>query len=153
MKRVREFRHVRRRPISDINVTPFIDVMLVLLVVFMVTAPLLNVGVKVDLPQTRALPIKTAEQPLNIVITAEGRIFLNSPHGDTELDLATLVPKLLAITNANANAHLFIHGSQQLSYGRILEVMSLMSRAGFKHIVLVAETPKKTPSPHALPQR
>ncbi|MDR1267803.1 MAG: biopolymer transporter ExbD [Holosporales bacterium] len=146
-------RCAQRRPISDINITPFVDVMLVLLVVFMVTAPLLNVGVKVDLPQTQALPIREKEPPLNVVVTAEGNIYLNGPHGDTQLSVETLVPKLLAITNANAEAQIYIHGSQQLSYGRILEIMSLMNRAGFKHLVLVAEPAKKGQVPHARPQR
>ncbi|MDR2416872.1 MAG: biopolymer transporter ExbD [Holosporales bacterium] len=144
MRRTRSLRHLKRRPISDINVTPFVDVMLVLLVLFMVTAPILNVGVKVDLPQAHAPTLVEKEVPLNIVVTADGNIFLSGQHGDTRLDLETLAPKLLAITHANADTRIYIQGSQQLSYGRILEVMSLISRAGFKHIVLVAETPKKT---------
>ncbi|MDR0406479.1 MAG: ExbD/TolR family protein [Holosporales bacterium] len=149
MRRTQKWRHLQRRPISDINVTPFIDVMLVLLVIFMVTAPILNVGVKVDLPQTHALPLAEKEDPLNIVVTAERKIFLSTPHGDTPMDLETLVPKLIAITNANAETRIHIHGSQQLSYGCILEVMSLINRAGFKRIILIAETPKKQNASHA----
>jgi biopolymer transport protein TolR len=117
--------------------------MLVLLVLFMVTAPILNVGVKVDLPQAHAPTLVEKAEPLNVVVTADGSIFLSGLHGDTRLDLNTLVPKLLAITNANAETRIYIQGSRRLSYGRILEVMSCISRAGFKHIVLVAETPKK----------
>jgi biopolymer transport protein TolR len=117
--------------------------MLVLLVLFMVTAPILNVGVKVDLPQAHAPTITEKEPPLNIIITANGEIFLNGPSGDARLDLETLVPKLIAVTNANAETRIYIQGSQQLSYGRVLEVMGLVSRAGFKRIVLLAESPKK----------
>jgi biopolymer transport protein TolR len=127
----------RYRPMSDINVTPMVDVMLVLLVVFMVTAPLLTVGVPVDLPQTKAPAINEPKEPLVITINAEGKIFLQ----DSEISSDDLVPRLQAITNNNADASIYVRGDRAINYGRVLEVMGLVSAAGFSKVSLIAEQP------------
>src|ERR1700687_3171787 len=128
----------RYRPMSEINVTPLVDVMLVLLVVFMVTAPLLTVGVPVDLPQTQAPPINEPKEPLVITINGEGRIFIQ----ETDVPAESLVPRLTAITGNNPDALLYVRGDKAINYGRVLEVMSLVSTAGFRKVSLIAEAPK-----------
>ncbi len=128
----------RYRPMSDINVTPLVDVMLVLLVVFMVTAPLLTVGVPVDLPQTEAAPINEPKEPLVITVNREGAVFIQ----ETGVDTDGLVPKLQAITGSNPDAVIYVRGDKDINYGRVLEVMSLVSSAGFRKVSLVAEPPK-----------
>ena len=130
----------RYQPMSAINVTPFVDVMLVLLVVFMVAAPLLTVGVPVDLPQTQAPPITEPKEPLVITINGEGHIFIQ----DTEVQTDSLVPRLQAITANNSDAPLYVRGDKAINYGRVVEVMSLISAAGFSKVSLVAEAPKGT---------
>ncbi len=126
------------RPMSQINVTPMVDVMLVLLVIFMVTAPLLTVGVPVDLPETEAQPLTQPDEPLVITVDAEGRIFLQ----ETGIPLATLVPRLEAITRNKADTRIFIRGDRTITYGRIMEVMGLVNAAGFTKVALIAEMPK-----------
>jgi len=128
----------RYRPMADINVTPLVDVMLVLLVVFMVTAPLLTVGVPVELPQTAAPPINEPKEPLVITVNREGQIWIQ----ETTVPVDDLVAKLEAITGANPDAVLYVRGDKEINYGRVLEVMSLVSAAGFRKVSLVAETPK-----------
>jgi biopolymer transport protein TolR len=130
------------RPMSEINVTPLVDVMLVLLVVFMVAAPLLTVGVPVDLPKTQAPAINEQTEPLVITVNAEGKIFVQ----DTEVPTDSLVPRLVAITDNNPNAVLYVRGDRNINYGRVLEVMSLVSAAGFKKVSLVAESPGAAPA-------
>jgi biopolymer transport protein TolR len=134
----------RYRPMSEINVTPLVDVMLVLLVVFMVTAPLLTVGVPVDLPQTAAPPINEPKEPTVISVNKDGAIFIQ----ETSIPIDTLVGRLQAITGANPDAVLYVRGDKDINYGRVLEVMSLISNAGFRKVSLVAEAPKgQTPTP------
>src|SRR5437763_8121032 len=133
----------RYRPMSEINVTPLVDVMLVLLVVFMVTAPLLTVGVPVDLPQTQAPPINEPKEPLVITVNRDGAIFIS----ETSVPVDSLVPKLQAITGSNPDAVLYVRGDKEINYGRVLEVMSLVTAAGFHKVSLVAETPKGRPAP------
>src|SRR5437868_12295393 len=133
----------RYRPMSEINVTPLVDVMLVLLVVFMVTAPLLTVGVPVDLPQTQAAPINEPKEPLVITVDRNGGIFIS----ETSVPVDSLVPKLQAITGSNPDAVLYVRGDKEINYGRVLEVMSLVTAAGFHKVSLVAETPKARPAP------
>ena len=132
----------RYRPMSDINVTPLVDVMLVLLVVFMVTAPLLTVGVPVELPQTQAPPINEPKEPLVITVNREGAIFIQ----ETTVPIDALVVRLQAITGSNPDAVLYVRGDKDINYGRVLEVMSLVTAAGFHKVSLVAEAPKtRTP--------
>src|SRR6266540_4273645 len=128
-------RNGRYRPMSEINVTPLVDVMLVLLVVFMVTAPLLTVGVPVELPQTQAPPINEPKEPLTITLNREGAVFV----GETSVAVDALVPKLQAITGANPDSIIYVRGDKDINYGRVLEVMSLVSSAGFRKVSLVAE--------------
>lgn len=128
----------RYRPMAEINVTPLVDVMLVLLVVFMVAAPLLTVGVPVDLPQTQAPPITDPKEPLVISINAAGRVFIQ----DTDVVPDALVPRLQAITGENPDALVYVRADKSIDYGRVLEVMSLISAAGYRKVSLIAESPK-----------
>jgi biopolymer transport protein TolR len=133
----------RYRPMADINVTPLVDVMLVLLVVFMVTAPLLTVGVPVDLPQTQAPPINEPKEPTVITVNKEGVLYIQ----DGVVPMDTLVAKLQAITGSNPDAVLYVRGDKDINYGKVLEVMSLISNAGFHKVSLVAEAPKGGQAP------
>ena len=117
--------------------TPLVDVMLVLLIVFMVAAPLMTVGVPVDLPKADAPAIQGQDEPLVISVDAEGKVFVN----ETETQMENLVPLLSAITQNNPEARIFVRGDRNLAYGRIVEVMGMVSSAGFKKVALVAEMP------------
>jgi len=123
---------------AAINVTPFVDVMLVLLIVFMVTAPLLTTGVQVDLPQSRAEGLPAQDEPLAVTVTADGTIYLQ----ETEVALDQLAPRLVAITEENRDARIFIRGDRGLVYGRIMEVVGIVNRAGFTRVALVSEPPR-----------
>ena len=127
-------------PMSEINVTPFVDVMLVLLVVFMITAPLLSVGVPVDLPESSAKPLQGSEEPLTITLGAEGKIWLQ----ETEVPIEELVAKLAAVTQARGGGEerIFVRGDRDLAYGIVMQVMGTINAAGFKHVALVTEKPK-----------
>ena len=125
------------RPMSEINVTPFVDVMLVLLIVFMITAPLLTVGVPVDLPKTRAASLSDADEPLVVTVNASGSIFLQ----EHETPLENLVPRLVAVTGANPDIKIFVRGDKAIHYGRVMEVMGAISAAGFNRVSLMAELP------------
>jgi biopolymer transport protein TolR len=125
----------RYKPMADINVTPMVDVMLVLLVIFMVAAPLLTVGVPVDLPQTKAPAINEQKEPLVITVNAEGKLFLqNTEVGDDEL-----VPRLQAITKNNPDADIYVRGDRAINYGRVMEVMGMVASAGFTKVSLITE--------------
>jgi len=126
------------RPLAEINVTPFVDVMLVLLIVFMVTAPLLTVGVPVDLPKTQAQNISDPDDPLIISVNSGGDVFVQ----ESEVDLANLVPLLIAITGANPEARIYVRGDRAIEYGRIMQVMGSVNAAGFTRVALVAELPQ-----------
>ena len=127
----------RYRPMSEINVTPFVDVMLVLLIVFMVTAPLLTVGVPVDLPKTQARALSNPEEPLVISVDSSGGIFIQ----DTGVDISQMVPRLIAITEAKADTRIYVRGDKSVNYGRIMEVMGRVNSAGFTRVALIAELP------------
>ncbi len=125
----------RIRPMAEINVTPFVDVMLVLLIVFMVTAPLLTVGVPVDLPKTRAQALSQDREPLSVTIRKNGRIYLqNSPIAEDDL-----VARLEAIAGNGYDQRIFVRGDKDVDYGRVMEVMARISAAGFTHIGLVTD--------------
>ncbi len=134
----RRFGRQRHRAMSDINVTPMVDVMLVLLVIFMVTAPLLTVGVQVDLPKTSAGPLSGDDEPLVVSIDAKGDIWLQ----ETKIDQEALVPRLEAITKAKKDQRIFVRGDKGISYGRVMEVMGVVNAAGFSKVALVAEEGK-----------
>jgi biopolymer transport protein TolR len=129
------------RPMSEINVTPLVDVMLVVLIVFMVAAPLLTVGVPVDLPKAQAPAINENKEPLVVSVNAEGKIYLQ----ETVVEDDSLVPRLQAITNNNPEASIYVRGDKSINYGRVLEIMSMISAAGFSKVSLVAESPQGKP--------
>ena len=125
----------RFRPMAEINVTPMVDVMLVLLVIFMVTAPLLTAGVQVDLPKTAAAPIKGDDQPLSVTVDAHGKVWLQ----ETEVTLEDLVPRLQAVTAQKPDTRIFIRGDKGIEYGRVMEVMGTLGAAGIGKVALVTE--------------
>ena len=135
-------RRKRSRPVSEINVTPMVDVMLVLLVIFMITAPLLTVGVPVDLPQTQANAIRDPEEPMSVSINAEGKVFLQ----DAEIELAALVPRLRAIAGTNPDLRIFVRGDKSVDYGRVMEVMGTINAGGFNKVALITAAPQDTPA-------
>jgi biopolymer transport protein TolR len=122
---------------SEINVTPFVDVMLVLLIIFMVAAPLLTVGVEIDLPDADAPAIADQEEPLTISVTADAVLFLN----DQEIAAANLVPRLRAITAENPDIPIFVRGDENTSYGAVMETWGMIKSAGFDEVALIVETP------------
>ena len=123
------------QPMAEINVTPFVDVMLVLLIIFMVTAPLLTVGVPIDLPKTKAQQLQGDKEPLTITVNNKGSVFLQ----ETRIPLGEVVPKLVAITNAGYDQRIFVRGDRRTDYGTVMKVMGTISAAGFKRIALVTE--------------
>jgi biopolymer transport protein TolR len=131
-------KRISYRPMSQINVTPFVDVMLVLLIVFMITAPLLTVGVPVDLPQTEAAQLGESDEPLVVTVDKEGRVYLQ----ETEVELGDLSAKLIAITDNRPDANIFVRGDRALLYGRVMEVMGTLNASGFTRVSLVAELPR-----------
>ena len=129
----------KRAPMSQINVTPMVDVMLVLLVVFMVTAPLLTVGVPVDLPKTASSRIVGQDEPLVVSVASDGRLYLQ----DAELALDELIPRLTAITESRKDARIFLRGDRAIAYGQVMAVMGAMNQAGFNRVALITEQPGK----------
>jgi len=128
----------RHRPMGEINVTPFVDVMLVLLIVFMVTAPLLTVGVEVDLPKTKAGAINADAAPLVVSIKSDGSLYLQ----ETAVEAEVLIPRLKAISNANPDVRIFVRGDKAVTYGEVLGVMGRIQSAGFEKVALVAQLPE-----------
>jgi biopolymer transport protein TolR len=122
---------------AEINVTPMIDVMLVLLVIFMVTAPLMTVSVPVDLPKTKAAASTQAEEPLVVSLNAKGKLFLQ----DSELDQAALIGRLRAITKEKPDTRIFVRGDRTIAYGKIMEVLGVLQQAGFTKVALLAQLP------------
>ena len=139
MKRVdRRARRGRARAMSEINVTPLVDVMLVLLIVFMVTAPLLTVGVPVDLPKTKAQALGQDREPLSVTVRRDGNIYLqNQPVPEDQL-----IAKLSAIAANGYDQRIFVRGDKAVDYGRVMQVMAEISAAGFTHIGLVTDVAK-----------
>jgi biopolymer transport protein TolR len=137
----RVLRRHRRAPMAAINVTPFVDVMLVLLIVFMVTAPLLTVGVSVDLPRTRSSPLPGQDEPLSVSVDREGQIFLQ----DSQLAVEELGPRLVAITERNPDARIFVRGDRVIDYGRVMEVVGAIHAAGFSKVALVTDYDRNAP--------
>lgn len=127
----------RYTPMSEINVTPFVDVMLVLLIIFMVTAPLLTVGIPVDLPKVQANALTDQKEPLEVTIKLDGKVFL----GESEVKVENIIPRLNAITDQNIETRIYIRGDRVIAYGRILEIMSIINSAGYKKVALVTQNP------------
>ena len=142
-------RRSRYRPMAEINVTPFVDVMLVLLIIFMVAAPLMTVGVPVDLPRTAASPINQETEPLTITVDPQGRVFLQ----ETEVTTTDLVPRLRAIVGQQPQGaperRIFVRGDRAIAYGRVMEVMGIIAAAGFTRVALLAEQPAGAATPGA----
>ena len=124
---------------SEINVTPFVDVMLVLLIVFMVTAPLLTVGIPVDLPKVKANALTDQKEPLEITVKIDGKVYL----GDSLVKVDNLIPRLNAITDQNTQARIYIRGDRIVAYGRVMEIMSLINAAGYIKVALITQNPSK----------
>jgi biopolymer transport protein TolR len=125
----------RGGPISDINVTPLVDVMLVLLIIFMVAAPMMTSGVPIDLPQTQAGALNAQTQPITISIKADGQVFLQ----ETQIQAADIAAKLQAIATTGYNERIFVRGDGKAPYGVIADVMSRIQEAGYKNIGLVTQ--------------
>lgn len=126
----------RKAPMSEINVTPMVDVMLVLLIIFMVAAPLMTVGVPIDLPETRAKEMNSDTKPITVSINKEGLVYLGE-ETETPVSLDELVPKLQAIAQTGAEERIFVRGDATADYGTIMKVMGLLNSAGYKNIGLV----------------
>ena len=120
---------------SEINVTPFVDVMLVLLIVFMVTAPLLTVGIKVDLPKVKATALTDIKDPIEITVRLDGEVFI----GESKVEVENLIPRLNAITEQNTEARIYIRGDRVVAYGRIMEIMSIINSAGYIKVALITQ--------------
>jgi biopolymer transport protein TolR len=141
----------RRRPMGDINVTPLVDVMLVLLIVFMVTAPLLTTGVAVDLPRAESSPLPGQDEPLSVSVDAGGRVFLQ----ESEIGLDQLPARLIAVTERNKEARIFVRGDKGVDYGTVMGVVSAINRAGFTKVALLTDSaaPAAAAPPAAAPAR
>jgi biopolymer transport protein TolR len=129
----RRRRRRRHAPMSEINVTPMVDVMLVLLIIFMVAAPLLTVGVPIDLPETKAKALEGDTEPLTISVNAAGQIFIQ----DTEIAIDEVVPKLEAIAKNGYDERIYVRGDQNSDYGTMMKIMGRINAAGFKRLGLV----------------
>ncbi len=130
-------KHHRRKVMSEINVTPMVDVMLVLLIIFMVSAPLLTVGVPIDLPQTQAKSLEQDKEPLTLSVNDKGQVFLQN----AEIDVDDLVPKLQAVAQARGgnDARIYLRGDKTVNYGTMMKVMGRLAAAGFHKVALVTE--------------
>ena len=133
------FRSSDREPISEINVTPFVDVMLVLLIIFMVTAPLLTVGVQVDLPETSADTLPEDDEPLTLTINSKGEIFIQ----ETKVEFEKIIAKILAVSNNRTDTRIYVRGDKTINYGRDLEIMGMLSGSGFTKVSLISEPSKE----------
>jgi biopolymer transport protein TolR len=130
-------RRRRHAVMSEINVTPMVDVMLVLLIIFMVSAPLLTVGVPIDLPQTQAKSLSQDKEPLTVSVNEKGQVFLQN----SEISVDELVPKLKAVTDARGGSseRIFVRGDRKVDYGTVMKIMGRLSSAGFSRVALVTE--------------
>ena len=134
-----KLRRSAKEPISEINVTPFVDVMLVLLIIFMVTAPLLTVGVQVDLPETSADTLPEDTEPLTLTINSKGEIFIQ----ETKVEYEKIIAKIMAVSNNRTDTRIFVRGDKTINYGRVLEIMGMLSGSGFTKVALISEPYKE----------
>jgi biopolymer transport protein TolR len=135
-------KHRRKAVMHEINVTPFVDVMLVLLIIFMVSAPLLTVGVPLDLPQSQAKSLDQDREPLTVSVNVQGQVFLQN----SEIAIDELVPKLKAITDARGgpDERIYVRGDRKVDYGTMMRVMGRLSAAGYRRVALVTEVEQGT---------
>ena len=124
-----------REPMSEINVTPFVDVMLVLLIIFMVTAPLLTVGVQVDLPESSADTLPEEQEPLTLTINSKGEIYIQ----ESKVEYDNIIDKILAVSKNRTDTRIYVRGDKNINYGRVLEIMGTLSGAGFSKVALISE--------------
>ena len=134
---------IRKKPMSEINVVPYIDVMLVLLVIFMITAPLLSQGVKVDLPQVASEPVEAEEkEPLEVTVDKEGLYYLNVGGDEqTPIDAETLSQRVAAVLRRTPQTPIYVRGDTEVDYGAVVEVMSLLQKSGAPSVGLLTEPP------------
>ena len=130
-----QFNRSSKEPMSEINVTPFVDVMLVLLIVFMVTAPLLTVGIPVDLPKIKSSALTDQKDPIEITIKLDGTVYL----GESIVEVENIIPRLNAITDKNTETRIYVRGDRVVAYGRVMEIMSIINSAGYIKVALVAQ--------------
>ena len=135
----RRRRRDKRGVINEINMTPFIDVMLVLLIIFMVTAPLMTAGVPLDLPKAAAAPLNVDAKPVTLSIKADGKVFL----GENALAEADIVPGVTAAARQGFDERIFVRGDRRVDYGRVAQVMAIVTSAGFKRVALVTEAEQR----------
>ena len=135
LNRINNRMHRKNKVISQINVTPFVDVMLVLLIVFMITAPLLTVGVSVDLPKTKASQLNSKGDPIIISIKKNGELYIQ----EREIDNLQLLPRLKAISSGNKNLRIYVRGDKNVPYGLVLDIIAKIKSSGFKRVALVAK--------------
>lgn len=128
-------RNIKSKPFSEINVTPFVDVMLVLLIIFMVTAPLLTVGVQVDLPESNADSLQSDNEPLELTISKDGNIYIQ----ETEISIKELIPKLIAITDNRLDTKIYVRGDELINYGKVMRVLGELSGSGFSKVALITK--------------
>ena len=128
-----------REPMSEINLTQFVDVMLVLLIIFMVTAPLLTVGVQVDLPETSADTLPEESEPLTLTINSKGEVFIQ----ESKIEFDNLINKILAVSKNRTDTRIYVRGDKTINYGRVLEVMGKLSGSGFTKVALISEPYKE----------
>ena len=129
------FNRSKKEPMSEINVTPFVDVMLVLLIIFMVTAPLLTVGVQVDLPESNADSLQSDNEPLELTISKDGNIYIQ----ETEINIKELIPKLIAITDNRLDTKIYVRGDEVINYGKVMRVLGELSGSGFSKVALITK--------------
>ena len=132
-------RHAARRPMSEINVTPMVDVMLVLLIIFMVAAPLMTVGVPIDLPQTQAKQLNTEQKPVTVSVNNEGIIFV----GETQVPREGVIEAVTAASTNGAEDRVYVRGDMSANYGAVMQVMGALSGAGFTKIGLLTDQEQK----------
>ena len=125
----------KRSPISEINVTPFVDVMLVLLIIFMVTAPLLSSGIKINLPESSSILKNEKNEPITISLNAKGKIFINKK----VFTKVKLITKLKALEKVNKNLKIYVEADKSINYGKVMELMTAINKAGFKKVALVTK--------------
>ena len=135
----RKIRNKRYTQMSEINVTPFVDVMLVLLIIFMITAPLLTVGIPVDLPKIKANALTDQKDPLEVTVKLDGRVFL----GESEVKVENIIPRLNAITDQNIETRIYLRGDKVVAYGRMMEILSIINSAGYKKVALITQNPNQ----------
>ena len=128
-------RNIKSKPFSEINVTPFVDVMLVLLIIFMVTAPLLTVGVQVDLPESNADSLQSDNEPLELTISKDGNIYIQ----ETEINIKELIPKLIAIADNRLDTKIYVRGDEVINYGKVMRVLGELSGSGFSKVALITK--------------